>query len=542
MRNPVAYARDIHLVRTSTSMHGAQLVGHCFFVDDERQTARLKSMQLWNTAYPNETFDIMQAIAAKTMFASSSDDDSCHIPSVLTYDLFEASSRQMAFHYQVCILPQYFDDKFLKNAVRRYLHQFLYLKKRSAKQLLCPSCDITLVWHCHMLHPILYANETNRITGELVAHEDDICHDPLADGQLLQAWNDTRALWEQHIGDDGPVIRGGIFRGEITATERALRPAIRAKVTDIHSLYGDTFSGKIVFHVEKLPGGVGYWNRSSHVSWVHLPDISKVDGSAYSIDRCTQLVARGAKGTVANLTCRARHRVVKCGQGRDAPRRMSNVLEIGCMSDSDNLPLATAHMIDEWQMIGSATQIGKRDAGSVLHENEKALLLRLSGEDIGILIGGWSSIHGLVNTTSGETGQLPEEHVQREREGSLKLRLGVLKSGVTRIKECCQWQYIQNRGGNRGQYVFDVGEFVGCTVGHGHVNVNLEMGQIACSDGTSALLGYLLGMGASMMYMVLQTGKHTEWVVGQTGYTMIEGVGGQVEGESSYAEMAHVCG
>ena len=47
--------------------------------------------------------------------------------SKITYDIAAAAERQMAFHYQVAIMPQYKDAGFLRKACWRYKSMFLKL-------------------------------------------------------------------------------------------------------------------------------------------------------------------------------------------------------------------------------------------------------------------------------------------------------------------------------------------------------------------------------------------------------------------------------
>ncbi|CAJ1345617.1 unnamed protein product, partial [Effrenium voratum] len=92
--------------------------------------------------------------------------------SKISYDLVLAASRQAAFHYQVAVLPHYRDKYFLELAVERYLDRFLELKRRRPSEFWVPTYDIDCIWHAHQLHPILYAEETERLCGQLLPHDD----------------------------------------------------------------------------------------------------------------------------------------------------------------------------------------------------------------------------------------------------------------------------------------------------------------------------------------------------------------------------------
>ena len=56
-------------------------------------------------------------------------------------------------------LPHYFEDAFLRRAVRRY-KMYLALKRRHPKVFLVPTYDMDFVWHAHQAHPLVYAADT----------------------------------------------------------------------------------------------------------------------------------------------------------------------------------------------------------------------------------------------------------------------------------------------------------------------------------------------------------------------------------------------
>eukprot|EP00898_Chlorokybus_atmophyticus_P007520 jgi/Chlat1/776/Chrsp104S01305 len=108
-------------------------------------------------------------------------------------------------------LPHYADTQvFLPAAVQRY-RQFCYLHAMNPNACLAPSYDIDLVWHAHMLHPVLYTLETAKWAGKVFKH-DDTLNDRTPGSQLSHAATAARKLWAEWFTDvyeaNGSMLRG----------------------------------------------------------------------------------------------------------------------------------------------------------------------------------------------------------------------------------------------------------------------------------------------------------------------------------------------
>eukprot|EP00898_Chlorokybus_atmophyticus_P007531 jgi/Chlat1/777/Chrsp104S01246 len=108
-------------------------------------------------------------------------------------------------------LPHYADTQvFLPAAVKRY-RQFCYLHEMSPDVCMAPSFDIDLVWHAHMMHPILYTLETTKWAGKVFKH-DDTLNDRTPGSQLSHAATAARTLWAEWFTDvyeaNGSMLRG----------------------------------------------------------------------------------------------------------------------------------------------------------------------------------------------------------------------------------------------------------------------------------------------------------------------------------------------
>ncbi|CAE8671858.1 unnamed protein product [Polarella glacialis] len=224
---PSAYQRDTQWVMqqgsSSGDLNAAQVPFHellCYFRGKGQLGRRLR----WEQSAPNEPFDITaqlkQAPLVEDVVGSS------NVNSRISYDLAAAAGRQMAFHYQVAVMPHYRDNKFLTIAADRYVGKFLELKRRHPNQFFAPSYDIDCVWHAHQLHPQAYIADTTRLCGSVMDHDDSV-NDRSEDSKLTSSWERTKQTWNKEFGDH--ICKdGGMYRGEFTLQERQLQPQMLA--------------------------------------------------------------------------------------------------------------------------------------------------------------------------------------------------------------------------------------------------------------------------------------------------------------------------
>jgi hypothetical protein len=128
----------------------------------------------------------------------------------ISYDLVAASSRQKVFFYNVS-LPHFRSKKYLGICLRRY-EKLLYLKCKHPKLCVVPCFGIDVIWHTHQLNPIVYADETQRILGKLLPHDDSI-NERSPNSLLNVSLANTKKYWLSEFNEDFDFA-GGMYRGE----------------------------------------------------------------------------------------------------------------------------------------------------------------------------------------------------------------------------------------------------------------------------------------------------------------------------------------
>ena len=193
MLSPLSYERDCNRVVST-------IVDHRILVEERREKGLRRAKLLWSEMYPEEPFevDLKTAVTEGAFFESR-----------IHYDIAKACTRQRVFYYQVS-LPHYGDKKFLKKAVQRY-KQHLLLKQKHQEAFLVPCYDFDLIWHAHQVHPLIYRNDTIRVLGKVLKHDDSV-NDRQPGSQLTISDRSTRERWT-HSGEKFEV-NGAMFRGE----------------------------------------------------------------------------------------------------------------------------------------------------------------------------------------------------------------------------------------------------------------------------------------------------------------------------------------
>ena len=209
MLAPVSYSQDC------TSLVG-KVVNHTFRARGDQPICRDRARQLWSEKYMDEPFDIDET----KDFAKYSA-DLAGFKSSLSYDIVSASERQSQFFYNVS-LPHYRDRKFLENALIRY-KEFLYINQKCPDAPLVPCFDIDLVWHTHMLNPVIYSRDTTQTCGQILNHDDTLT-DRGPGSKLKVAVEKTGSAWnsvfEERYKLPGTLNRGKSTKGQLYETER----------------------------------------------------------------------------------------------------------------------------------------------------------------------------------------------------------------------------------------------------------------------------------------------------------------------------------
>ena len=222
------------------------------------------------------------------------------------YDIAAACSRQRTFYYQVS-LPHYGDKKFLTRALERY-KQHLMLKQHNPDMFLVPCYDFDLIWHAHQVHPLIYKNDTTKILGRMLNHDDSV-NDRRPGSKLTTSEAATRKKWRE--AGQKFAVNGAMFRGEpplVTSTQvepvdytwlGTLEYSVFLTRLEIEGLpkpksytieIDDVFSGKTVFERQVL----GPVNRILHVNdWLTTFNTGQTERSQNVILRvsCTLSVS-----------------------------------------------------------------------------------------------------------------------------------------------------------------------------------------------------------------------------------------------------------
>lgn len=124
-------------------------------------------------------------------------------PPAPSVDLIEASYRSDSF-------PTDWTRPARETALLRY-RKWLGLKQRHANAPLAPTRDIDLFWHLHMLSPVAYYRDCQRLFGRLVDHDGGFGKGPGELAILKQVFLATEARWEAAYGEaylvDGTFAR-----------------------------------------------------------------------------------------------------------------------------------------------------------------------------------------------------------------------------------------------------------------------------------------------------------------------------------------------
>ncbi|XP_021371698.1 glycine-rich domain-containing protein 1-like [Mizuhopecten yessoensis] len=206
--SPLAYKRDCE------SFVGG-IVNHRLLSRQDRNTAVEVSKDLWMQKYgEKEPFKIHLPMGKELKEEEGED---WTFTSQLKYDVRAAAGRQSLFYYNVS-LPHYRDRQFIGRCVHRY-QQFLYLMTLVKKAFLVPCYDNDLVWHTHQLFPVTYRQDTERILGRVLNH-DDSTDDRSPGSTLNNSYANTCKLWKeafgQHYSSPGAMYRGPTSRGTMS--------------------------------------------------------------------------------------------------------------------------------------------------------------------------------------------------------------------------------------------------------------------------------------------------------------------------------------
>jgi hypothetical protein len=148
MLAPIAYQNDL------LPCFG-KILDHSNLSSNEIVLRQSKSQTVWQSVF-NTSFDFLETNSVHGI-------EFKHFKTQFSYNLIEASKRQLEFYYQVS-LPHFREVDFLKMALDRY-KKFFYLKLLYKNEFVVPCYAIDIIWHSHQLNPIAYSNDTKKIVS-----------------------------------------------------------------------------------------------------------------------------------------------------------------------------------------------------------------------------------------------------------------------------------------------------------------------------------------------------------------------------------------
>lgn len=108
-------------------------------------------------------------------------------------DLVRAASRSES-------VPKSWTTDKVRKAISDY-EKFLMLAAKYPETPLAPTRDIDAIWHLHMLHPVAYANDCQRLLGHILDHDGGFGQTPEELPVLKEVFAKTSSLWEQEFGE-----------------------------------------------------------------------------------------------------------------------------------------------------------------------------------------------------------------------------------------------------------------------------------------------------------------------------------------------------
>ena len=181
MLAPVTYKRDLERLF-------GRIVNHRPLNWFKLKALRNSTKPIWIEHYPNEPFNPTSEVKDSLIQ---------DFQTQFEYDIGRAVNRQRIFFYQVS-LPHFRNAAFLTTSLNRY-KMYLHLKKLHPETFLVPCYDMDVFWHAHQVQPVVYKEETQRILGHLLPHDDSV-NDRNPGSKLCNSEETTRHLWKELYG------------------------------------------------------------------------------------------------------------------------------------------------------------------------------------------------------------------------------------------------------------------------------------------------------------------------------------------------------
>eukprot|EP00095_Tigriopus_kingsejongensis_P000673 maker-scaffold340_size202118-snap-gene-0.21 protein:Tk00673 transcript:maker-scaffold340_size202118-snap-gene-0.21-mRNA-1 annotation:"hypothetical protein LOTGIDRAFT_153725" len=187
-----------------------RFINHMPMDMESLQNLRMSTQKQWERLFPDEPFDVPNLDSMKLNNGPDA------FQSNFVYDILLAAQRQKAFYYQVS-LPHYRLKSFIGKSFMRY-QMYLKLKQLNPNTFLVPCYDIDIIWHTHQVIACDYQEDTIRILGAILPHDDSV-NDRNPGSKLNNADVETRTLWKDTFGVDfaqpGAMYRGPTGKGKL---------------------------------------------------------------------------------------------------------------------------------------------------------------------------------------------------------------------------------------------------------------------------------------------------------------------------------------
>lgn len=394
MLAPHDYRRDMVRVVPS-SAHLENMFTRRVISPTQREVAKRKCKDIWTLHSPCEPYDVERVLAAAPP-KSQEKEERPFVNSRLEFDFFAAAEKQIAFHYQVAVMPQFENQSFLEATVYQYLDCFLRLKKDWPEKKLVPSRAIFAVWCAHVLHPGLYHAETSAVFGEML-HFDDNLDAGLTGTDLILSLRETQLAWAQTFHERGPATYGEMWRGKLTTAEFMVRPLLAR----LMSSYEEGWRQQNVSTLETTESFTGgdlslLSSDQLGVSWVHSQSLKNCQTASGGVlhrvsgvtERYTDLIMEARNRTQVPVLCC--HAV--SGLGITEKPGLVVLAQLGYVEiysggaadlSSEDIPLASAERLHF--ALPRVPKYAKREEPWHQGEGDESVLLRVAGEDVAIL-------------------------------------------------------------------------------------------------------------------------------------------------------------
>lgn len=122
--------------------------------------------------------------------------------SIISVDLIDKARRSED-------MPEGWTDEDSKKHLERY-EKFLRLIQKYPRQRFAPTSNIDKMWHLHMLSPVAYYNDCQKLFGMILDHDGGFGALETEQEELGMVFTHTADLWFQEYGEiyaDNPKLR-----------------------------------------------------------------------------------------------------------------------------------------------------------------------------------------------------------------------------------------------------------------------------------------------------------------------------------------------